>query len=415
MNDTSIGYNGGRYDFQQQAFCLSMLTCLSFNLTGSEATITKKFRTLVENVLNNPAARDLIGTWTLVWGPVVYADAFVGAKTSVNSMFIAVPAAHPEQAVLAIAGTNGISLMGWMIEDFNVKDKVAWPYGSTALNPHISKGVAYGLEKLQKLAERDPSTGAAVSARDFLAATPTIKRLMVTGHSLGGALSSVYSLFLDDTRSEWDPSGSVEISCLNTAGQSPGDADFSRYYGEKLGATSARIYSALDIVAFAYEKDLLLKIPALYEPHIASQPPIVKLITNLRRETVGNHYLNVLPDAAGFQTPFLRIEDLSGEKYQPFFEFIDNVSNLVKRLNPFGAKNVVGTVGFVAHALVQHIFPYFSHFKIDEFIKIMCVPAAKTAKAAKVETEAKAPPARRSFWQRLEAWWGRLRALFKRS
>lgn len=412
MNDTPSRYNGGRYEFQQQTFCLSMLTCLSFNLTGSEAAITKKFRTLVENVLNNPAARELIGTWSLVWGPVVYADAFVGAKTSVNSMFIAVPAAHPDQAVLAIAGTNGISLMGWMIEDFNVKEKVVWPYGQTSLNPHVSKGVAYGLEKLQNLAEKNPSTGAAVTVRDFLATYPGIKRLMVTGHSLGGALSSVYSLYLEDTRAEWDPSGTIELGCLNTAGQSPGDADFSKYYGEKLGAVTTRIYNALDIVSLAFEKDHLLKIPAIYEPHIAVQRPVVKLIANIRRETEDKHYLNVMPDTAGFSSPFLRIEDLSGEKYQPFIEFIENITKLVKRMNPFGAKDVIGTVGFVVHALVQHIFPYFSHFKIDEFIKIMCVPAAKSAR---VEPGANTAPAHRSFRQLLEAWWKRLRSFFKRS
>lgn len=58
-----------------------------------------QFRTTVGNVLNNDAAKELIGTWKLVWGPVVYADAFVGAKTSVNSMFIAVPAAHPHSGI----------------------------------------------------------------------------------------------------------------------------------------------------------------------------------------------------------------------------------------------------------------------------------------------------------------------------
>ena len=117
MNNDAAGYNGGTYDFRQQTFCLSMLTCLSFNLTGRMAeSITTRFRTSVENVLNDEAAKALIGTWKLVWGPVIYADAFVGAKASVNSMFIAAPAEHPDQVVVALSLEFRDSMMAPDIE-----------------------------------------------------------------------------------------------------------------------------------------------------------------------------------------------------------------------------------------------------------------------------------------------------------
>lgn len=380
MSDLNQGYNNGRYDLQQQTFCLSMLTCLSFNITGhSTEAITTKFRTLVENVLRNEATKQLIGTWNLVWGPVVYADAFIGAKASVNSVFIAVPEDHPEQAVVAIAGTNGISLFSWMIEDFNVREKVAWPYGQTALQPHLSKGIAFGLAKLQALAEPAGKDGGALTVRDYLRAKPGLTDVMVTGHSLGGALAAAYSLYLDDTRAEWDPAQRIALQCLDTAGQTPGDADFSRYFGARLGAATRRIWNRMDVVPHAFHPETLGRIPTLYVPNIASSKRVEKFIANLRRETSGNDYLNILPDAEGFPSRFLTLHDIAGEKYRTFVDFIDNVVKLIKRTNPFRSQDVMGTIDFAVHGLIQHIFPYFSHIGIDEFIHIMCSPATQAS------------------------------------
>jgi hypothetical protein len=379
----ATGYNNGRYDLQQQTFCMSMLTCLSFNITGSTTeAITAKFRTLVENVLSNAATKELIGNWKLVWGPVVYADAFVGAKASVNSMFIAAPEDHPEQVVVAIAGTNGISLFGWMIEDFNVREKVAWPYAQTTLQPHLSKGIAFGLGKLQALAEPPGKSGGPATARDFLAAHPGISDVMVTGHSLGGALAAAYSLFLDDTRAEWDPAKRISIRCLDTAGQSPGDADFSRYFGERLGTATRRVWNQLDVVPHAFHRDTMARIPTLYVPNIASQRRVEKLIHNLRTETAANNYLNILPDAEGFPSRFLTLHDIAGEKYKTFVDFINSVVKLIKLTNPFRTHDVMGTIDFAVHGLIQHLFPYFSHLGIDEFIHLMCSPATQAAPKA---------------------------------
>lgn len=339
----------------------------------------KKFRTSVENVLNNDAARELIGTWNLVWGPIVHADAFIGAKTSVNSIFIATPSEHPEQAVIAIAGTNGNSLMGWMLEDFNVKEKYPWPYGTTALKPHITKGVAYGLGKLQGLVEQNTADGTELTVEDFLAANPALTQIMVTGHSLGGALASVYSLYLEDTKAEWDRSGRAAIRCLTTASQVPGDEDFSTYYGERLSNSTCRVWNSMDIVPHAFENGMLAKIPTLFEPQIPSQPRIEKFIANLQRETEGNYYQHILPEVEGFPSSFMKLEDIAGEKYKTFVDFIENVVKLVKKLDPFRSKSITGDVGFVVHALIQHIFPYFNYFNINDFIKIMCSPKTQSS------------------------------------
>jgi Lipase (class 3) len=380
MSNDSKKYNNGSYDFQQQTFCLSMLTCLSFNLTGRSAdAICKKFKTAVENVLSNDAAKELIGTWKLVWGPVVYADAFIGAQASVNSMFIAAPAEHPEQVVIAIAGTNGNSLVGWMIEDFNVEDTIPWPYGKTSLKPHISKGVAYGLGKLQHLAEKNTNTNTEVTAEDYLAAHPSITQIMVTGHSLGGALAPLYSLYLEDTKPDWNPSGLAAISCLATAGQTSGNVDFSKYYGERLASSTCRVWNSMDIVPHAFQKNTLAEIPTLYEPQIPSQQRIEKLIARIQQKTEANHYLNIMPEVEGFSSSYMTLEDLAGDKYKNFVDLINSVVNFVSWINLFKTKSAIGYIEFIVHALIQHIFPYFNYFKINEFIAVMNFPTSKTS------------------------------------
>jgi hypothetical protein len=263
-----------------------------------------------------------------------------------------------------------------------VKETVPWAYGNSPLNPRISKGVAYGLEKLQALAEGHTKKAAGVTARDYLAANPSVTKVMVTGHSLGGALSPVYSLYLQNTVSQWNASGSAVISVLPTAGQTPGDENFSKYYGEQLGSDTCRVWNSIDIVPHAFQQDTLLQVPPMYEPQIPSQKPIEKLIASLRLETEGNNYLNILPETQGFPSSFIGIKDIAGDKYKTFIDFIDAVVKMVKRMNPFDIDDIAGSIEFLVEALVQHLFPYFNHFGIDEFIRIMNTPAGKSSTPA---------------------------------
>lgn len=377
-------YNRGRYDLQQQTFCMSMLTCLSFNLTGlTAASVTSKFRTRLTSVLEREDAQALLGKWNLIWGPVVYADSFVGTKTTVNSLFIVSPEEHPEQAIIAIAGTSGTSLIGWMVEDFNVKEKVPWPYGETSLNPQISKGIAFGLSKLLALTYDDGKGGGARTARDFLAANPSLTQLMVTGHSLGGALGAAFSLYLENTRPEWNRDGAAAISCLATAGQTPGDKDFSQFYGELLGANTVRAWHAFDIVPHAFQQEMLLQIPTLYESYLPPVKSVDKFIHNLRAATANDEYTHILPEVGPFPSSFIRIEDLAGDKYKALIDLIEHSAKLVKGLRFLGIPDAVGLVEFVGNGLVQHIFSYVNHFGVDDFIKIMCVPAGSGSNAHK--------------------------------
>ncbi len=349
------GYNNGQYDFQQQTFCLSWLTSLSFNLTGSAEEIAKEFKAAMEKVLTDSEIKQLIGTWNIVWGPGVFADSLGGAKKkSLNAMFIAAPETHPEQVVISISGTNGSSLMNWLVEDFNVSEKVPWPYGTSPLNPELSKGIHFGLSKLVDM-----------DARSYLAANPSITQVMVTGHSLGGALSPTYALYLDETRSAWDPSGSTTILCLPTAGQTPGDEGFSKYYDDRLLSTT-RVWNSLDIVPHAFNVATLRQVPTIYEPEIPATQGIETLAGTLQWIVRDLNYLNISPQTEGFPSQLINIDVLAG-KYKPLVEVLEALGKKIENgLSPF-QRDLLGSGVIIIQDLLQHTIAYISHFGIDAF------------------------------------------------
>jgi hypothetical protein len=363
------GYNNGQYSFEQQVFCLSMLTTLSFNQVGTAKQIASRTRSAINTMFSEPAVIQLIGKWRLVWGPGVYGD----SGRMANLLFLACPEQDPSQVVVAIAGTNGASIVDWFLEDFNVKKKVDWPYAKSPLHPQISKGIDYGLDKLVNLTDNSQK-GKAVSARDYLKSQPSLTKIMVTGHSLGGALSPAYSLYLEDTLVEGEVSNK-SISCLATAGQTQGDKNFSEYYGSKLAATTSRIWNSLDIVPHAFSEKDLIKIPGIYLPEI----PIVDIIGLGVRSIASSvkvlEYTNVLPDAEPFQSKFIDMASLAG-KYAHFMEIIELFSKEIeKQLNHTG-KDIANFIVFIGEALIQHIIAYINYFKIDEFAELMHSTAA---------------------------------------
>jgi hypothetical protein len=406
---TSTGYNKGKYTFIQQTFSLSWSTILSFNFSGTAEEIARKTKVQLLEVLEDAEVRKLIGIWDLVWGPGVYADSFSGETKSLNAMFIAVPRQDPSQAVIAIAGTNGGSLMDWVVEDFNVFQKVPWPYGVSSTNPQISLGTAYGLDKLVTMESAHPHSGQSVTARAFLA-TQAFTKIMVTGHSLGGALSPCYSLYLEETRARWDPERKVTISVLPTAGPTPGDVSFSNYYDERLLSTTDRQWNSMDVVPHAFNAVRLSQVPTLYEPELSS-PLITKIVAWLRRGTEMQLYLNVSPETPGFPSRFFHLSEL-GVGQSALTREIDRVRNAFEdeleilekdeedapdcvcnwwdRRTESDLDSLGDAVLFIVQALIQHTIGYLVYFEISRFSQLLTeVTKSSTKLLSKPSTAAR--------------------------
>lgn len=259
---------------------LSFISYLGFYETTFGMQTARRTLRSVEHALRESPC--LKGEWEIVWGPAMYRIPLT--LFDENMMFVVRSRSEPSKHVITIRGTNPVSVMTWLVEDFNVYCQTAWPYIRDAhgLPPKISRGTARGLQALQDLRPARGIPGAGTSLYQFVASQAAAHSgrgatFIVTGHSLGGALAPALALWLADTRltsddpdaPAWDPTGRSSIEVVSFAGPSPGNREFARYYDSVLGKTTRRIWNSLDVVPHGWTRAMLERLPELYAPQIA--------------------------------------------------------------------------------------------------------------------------------------------------
>lgn len=103
---------------------------------------------------------------------------------------------------------------------------------------------------------------------EFLAAqAQTYPRLLVdvAGHSLGGLLSATLTLWLEGTRSEWDPAGKATLAAHALAGPTAGNAEFASYSDSRIGGITDRMHNPFDIAPLVWNYETMGPISSLYE------------------------------------------------------------------------------------------------------------------------------------------------------
>lgn len=301
------------FNQMQQTFALNWLSNILAGVKETYADLGCDARLGVGNVLKDEKVIRMIGEWNLEWGPVVYSHAYDTNKpdkiiVADNTMFLVSTKSYPgldkpDVYILSVAGTNPISPYGWFIEDFNTGSAVDWPFYPSDggdLKPKISQGTYIGLMKLMHM--NDESHGGSVMQRltEIARSANPQTKLIVTGHSLGGALSASLALalfnmqtntFPDPTKktqvelnlsdggwaSNWDDSLNMILSSMPTAGATPGDLDFAMYYDQKLGSRTVRIWNRIDVVPHAWQKDMMIEVPHLYYPFVKPNDIVLAL------------------------------------------------------------------------------------------------------------------------------------------
>ena len=97
--------------------------------------------------------------WELVWGPATDRDR--GQIVDSNAMYVVRSRRAPHRFVVAIRGTNPISLSDWVFGDFWVGEMIDWPYATAAEPAAVSKSTALGLAAVQTMRSRAPSARSA--------------------------------------------------------------------------------------------------------------------------------------------------------------------------------------------------------------------------------------------------------------
>lgn len=270
---------------EQQVFCLNILSNIGASYNG-KGNLQDSAKIAIKKVLADTGIQRIIGNWELAWGPVVNSH----KDTARNAMFIA-RKASTDTFVVAIAGTDASSLYEWVFEDFDVLP-VPWdPLHKE--KGHVSGGTMTGFLTLDLMVSNGQT------AREFLVSQARNYRtaqIWVTGHSLGGALSPAYALYLRDNMTKWVPGSQAVINCLAVAGATPGDSTFNAFYKQQMGATTTRVWNSRDLIPHGYETDMLLRVPYMYGDSVPPLPAdLVIVVNDLAKKTAPLRYTQFHP------------------------------------------------------------------------------------------------------------------------
>jgi triacylglycerol lipase len=190
------------------------------------------------------------GDWALVWGPAVT------AIDAGNLMFVTYNKSTNQYAI-AVRGTYvyfGLALLVDLYEDLDVSHPHPWQY-PTVPGALVAGGTMDGLNDIVAF------TSDGVAFRTFVESqiTPSGADVFVTGHSLGGALTTVLAPWLVDQLSQ--SNGKNTVIPYTYAAPTAGNATFANFY-TGLFKSSYRYHNTIDIVPKAWAE--LLSIKSLY-------------------------------------------------------------------------------------------------------------------------------------------------------
>lgn len=250
----------------------SQLSNINFGISASVADLEANSSRIKDIISTDNVASQKIKdlwdcNWQVVWGPALnYSLGVVKEekKTKIkyhanNSMFVA-KATNKPIYIVAIAGTNSLSLFEMFSEDIAVKKVKAWNSNKPEQG-HISEGSMTGLDKvLGKF-----KYGASETLMEFFATEvqqhgKDNMEIITCGHSLGGALSPLVALKIKETYP------AIPVSTYPTAGPTSGDTAFAKYLEDTLGAGNyISVINTNDIVPMAWEQETLKEIPFVYD------------------------------------------------------------------------------------------------------------------------------------------------------
>lgn len=183
----------------------------------------------------NGALTQFLPGWKLVWE---------GKESNGNHAFVA---GNGRDYALAIRGSlinfSWAAFQNWIYQDLHVTTQEDWPYSPDSLKARVSAGAFTGWQNLSAMTDIK-------NGRLLLPVLDSILEtgapLLITGHSLGGNLATVYGSYLAETR-RVKGKGQDRINVITFAAPAAGNNGFANDFNTKF-PHSIRVENGNDIV-----------------------------------------------------------------------------------------------------------------------------------------------------------------------
>jgi len=251
------------------------------------------------------AVADIVGRIALsqeiVWGPVAHQSGTGILDSATDALLFVCRDRGTGAYNVILRGTNPISIMEWVVQDFQVLERVPWrdiAPGSAPSDAWISEGTAKALAMRAGLRPGPARPGAGLSLVEALTRILELSeggcRVRFAGHSLGGLLSPVMALYLVDAleaEAREDLLAKLDLEVYGYAGPTAGNSVFAQYLATRLSGVAssaanaksasgqtkpaalrssqvARYANDLDIAPLVWDERAMEAMPSLYLPQV---------------------------------------------------------------------------------------------------------------------------------------------------
>lgn len=240
------------------------------------------------------------GKWSCVWGPSANSN---DANLVYVAKFVPEDAVSSPTFVVVIRGTDIIkhldNLPGddeQLKEDLDVENQVEAAFPGAPLGAKIASGTYLGLTVIQGLTDPAQPAGR-TSLADFLIAEmqtygTDLPRLVVTGHSLGGCLTTVVAPYLLEELAKH--SLSPKILPYTFAGPSAGNREYADYFDQTF-VPNYRYFNSMDIIPHWWASLEVLK--TIYDD--LPMPELVAIFFDVKQQEINDHGANYEQPSAG--------------------------------------------------------------------------------------------------------------------
>ena len=253
--------------------------------------------------------------------------------------------ATPEYT-LAIRGTNPISLYAWLCLDLDVKQQELWSDALNKFGPKPEKAIDVG-EDIKISRATYSALGIHVGLKDDEGRTvldwisntiekgnPKKIKLNITGHSMGGVLSTTLGLWLHERLAEKGLLQYVDLSIYSFAAPTAGNNAFVTHTEKRLRGKYKCYINELDMVTHAWAEENVRKLPKIYQQK-------------------GD--IQIEPIRAELKTLASLLEQCKDKKYQR----LDSQQSIYSDVRYV---SIVVRTTYLAEAIYQHIAPYLYDF-----------------------------------------------------